>query len=80
MKTTKFFKLSKAAKRAMITGSVVTKKMWIDADWSFQNRQQLEAEAAARHKEWKEAIRSTRALEKAGKKKHAVKSKRQNKQ
>lgn len=78
MKTTKFFKLSKSAKRAIISGSVISKQMWVDADWSYQNRVALEAQAAAEHKEWKNAQKTQREeAKKNNMKKNAVKAKRQ---
>lgn len=86
MKPTKFFRMSKASKVALANGSVLSKKMLAEADWCYQNRQQLEAEAAAEHKAWKKEQQSKREQAQASKKaynekrqKNTVKAKRNSK-
>lgn len=77
MKPTKDFKMSKTAKRALATGSVISRKMWIEADLTQQNRQILEAEAISQHKAWKNASKENREAKKEVGKKNTVKTKRQ---
>lgn len=86
MKTNKFFRMSKASKIALATGSVLSRKMLAEADWCFQNRQMLEAQAAAEHREWKKEQQTKREQAKASKlaynekrKKNTVQAKRRSK-